>query len=174
MQKPAGIPASAYSQICFDDYPGSLILGGLVLKTCVLETMNQNTAFFSFFDTKCCIIMQVLEGYVYLGNVASLGEEVMAAFAAVVGAAALKVARGVVLTRPVPGLEERVKSTQLLQELVKWLPPDLFRTCLTRVVPFLSILCLSGMCMKATRTAETNIYESQACLLEGIGICCSW
>lgn len=76
---------------------------------------------------------QVLEGYVYLGNVASLGEEVMAAFAAVVGVAALKVARGVVLTRPVPGLEERVKSTQLLQELVKFVPPDLFRTCLTRV-----------------------------------------
>lgn len=78
-------------------------------------------------------VFQVLEGYVYLGNVGSLGEEVMAAFAAVVGAAALKVARGVVLTRPTPGLEERVKSTQLLQELVKWVPADLFRTCLTRV-----------------------------------------
>jgi hypothetical protein len=78
----------------------------------------------------------VLEGYVYLGNVASLGEEVMAAFAAVVNAAALKVARGVVLTRPTAGLEERAKSTQLLQELVKWLPPDLFRTCLTRVRAF--------------------------------------
>ena len=36
--------------------------------------------------------MQVLEGYVYLGNVNSLGEEVMAAFAEVMGAAALKVA----------------------------------------------------------------------------------
>lgn len=77
--------------------------------------------------------VQVLEGYVYLGNVSSLGEEVMAAFAAVTGAAALKVVRGVVLMRPTPGLEERVKSTQLLQELVKWLPPDLFRTCLSRV-----------------------------------------
>lgn len=78
---------------------------------------------------------QVLEGYVYLGNVGSLGEEVMAAFAAVVGAASLKVVRGVVLTRPTPRLEERVKSSQLLQELVKWVPPDLFRTCLTRVRP---------------------------------------
>ena len=38
-----------------------------------------------------------------------------------------------VLTRPSPGLEERVKGSQALQELVKWLPPDLFRTCLTRV-----------------------------------------
>lgn len=69
----------------------------------------------------------------YLGNVSSLGEEVMAAFAAVMGAAALKVVRGVVLMRPTAGLEERAKSTQLLQELVKWLPPDLFRTCLSRV-----------------------------------------
>ena len=34
----------------------------------------------------------MLEGYVYLGNVNSLGEEVMAAFAEVMGAAALKVA----------------------------------------------------------------------------------
>ncbi len=78
-------------------------------------------------------VAQVLEGYVYLGNVASLGEEVMAAFAAVMGDAALKVVRGVVLMRPTAGLEERAKSTQLLQELVKWLPPDLFRTCLSRV-----------------------------------------
>ena len=38
-----------------------------------------------------CIGMQVLDGYVYLGNVSSLGEEVMAAFAEVMGAAALKV-----------------------------------------------------------------------------------
>ena len=68
-----------------------------------------------------------------MGNVASLGEEVMAAFAAVTDAAALKAARGVVLTRPAPGLEERVRAAAALQELVKWLPPDLFRTCLTRV-----------------------------------------
>ena len=39
----------------------------------------------------CITTLQVLEGYVYLGNVASLGEEVMAAFASVIGAAALKV-----------------------------------------------------------------------------------
>ena len=47
--------------------------------------------------------------------------------------AARQVVRGVVLTRPTPGLEERAQSTQLLQELVKWLPPDLFLTCLSRV-----------------------------------------
>ena len=47
--------------------------------------------------------------------------------------AARQVVRGVVLTRPTPGLEERAQSTQALQELVKWLPPDLFLTCLSRV-----------------------------------------
>ena len=47
--------------------------------------------------------------------------------------AAPQVVRGVVLTRPTPGLEERAQSTQALPELVKWLPPDLFLTCLSRV-----------------------------------------
>ena len=47
--------------------------------------------------------------------------------------AARQVVRGVVLTRPTPGLEERAQSTQALPELVKWLPPDLFLTCLSRV-----------------------------------------
>ena len=36
---------------------------------------------------------EVLEGYVHLGTVASLGEEIMASFAAVMGDAALKVVR---------------------------------------------------------------------------------
>ena len=36
--------------------------------------------------------------------------------------------RGIILTRP--GFEERAKSTANLQELIKWLPSDLFRTAL--------------------------------------------
>ena len=36
-------------------------------------------------------VRQVLEKYVYLGNMASLGEEIMASFAAVMGDVALKV-----------------------------------------------------------------------------------
>lgn len=75
--------------------------------------------------------VQVLDGYVYLGNTATLKEEVMNAFASVVSTACHKVIRGVILTRQ--GLEGKARSTSMMQELVKLLPPDLFRTCLARV-----------------------------------------
>ncbi|KAK9843494.1 hypothetical protein WJX81_005881 [Elliptochloris bilobata] len=83
-------------------------------------------------DFRAPLYASVLEGYVHLGNVAALGEEVMAAFAAVVNSAALKVARGVLLARPGVGAE--VRSSQLLQELVRQLPSDQFRTCLSQVL----------------------------------------
>ncbi|KAK9823710.1 hypothetical protein WJX72_004829 [[Myrmecia] bisecta] len=75
---------------------------------------------------------KVLEGYNYLGNVATLGEEVMHCFVAVVNSSALKVVRGVVASRT--GLEDRARSSTILQEIVKCLPPDLFRTCLAKVL----------------------------------------
>ena len=55
----------------------------------------------------------------------------MNAFANVVSTAAHRVIRGVILTRQ--GLEGKARSTSMVQELVKLLPPDLFRTCLARV-----------------------------------------
>ena len=67
----------------------------------------------------------------YLGNITTLGEEVVSCFGGVVSSSVLKVVRGVVLTRP--NLEERARSTPLLQELVQALPPDLFRQALARV-----------------------------------------
>ena len=78
-----------------------------------------------------CLTLQVLDGYVYLGNTATLNEETMNAFANVVGTAAHKVIRGVILTRQ--GLESKARNTSMVQDLVKLLPPDLFRTCLARV-----------------------------------------
>ncbi len=75
--------------------------------------------------------MQVLDGYIYLGNTATLAEETMNTFANVVGSAAHRVIRGVILTRQ--GLENKARNTSMVQELVKLLPPDLFRTCLARV-----------------------------------------
>ena len=78
-----------------------------------------------------CLLLQVLDGYVYLGNTATLNEETMNAFANVVGTAAHKVIRGVILTRQ--GLESKARNTSMVQDLVKLLPPDLFRTCLARV-----------------------------------------
>ena len=44
---------------------------------------------------------------------------------------AVQVVRGIMMTRP--GFEERAKGSANLQEILKWLPSDLFRTCLARV-----------------------------------------
>ena len=76
-------------------------------------------------------MLQVLEGYIFLGNTATLGEEAMTAFSNVVSTAAHRVIRGVILTRQ--GLETKARNTSVVQDLVKLLPPDLFRTCLARV-----------------------------------------
>ena len=47
------------------------------------------------------------------------------------GLAFVQVVQGMLMTRP--GFEERVKGTSNMQEMLKWLPSDLFRTCLARV-----------------------------------------
>ncbi len=44
---------------------------------------------------------------------------------------AVQVVRGIMMTRP--GFEDRAKGSANLQEILKWLPSDLFRTCLARV-----------------------------------------
>lgn len=74
---------------------------------------------------------QVLEGYMALGQGTQLGPEITTAFASGVDASVMAVVRGVLLTRP--GFEDRLKASSTLQELVKWLPPDLFRVCLAQV-----------------------------------------
>ena len=58
------------------------------------------------------------------------GNQVMAAFAAAVNGAALKVTRSVLLARAGAGAE--LRTSQLLQELVRQLPSDQFRTCLAQ------------------------------------------
>ena len=45
----------------------------------------------------------------------------------------MQVVQGMLLTRP--GYEDRIKTTTNMQEMLKWLPSDLFRTCLARVGP---------------------------------------
>lgn len=93
-------------------------------------------------QAKCArALLQVMDGYIYLGTIGNLAEEIMNAFANVVSTAAQRVIRGVVLTRQ--GLEGKARGTSMVQELVKLLPPDLFRTCLARVSPF--CLCTSAV-----------------------------
>lgn len=74
---------------------------------------------------------QVLEGYHWMGDVSQLGAEVCACFGSAIAGGALKVTRGVILTRR--GYEERAASLSSLQDAVKLLPSELFRTCLARV-----------------------------------------
>ncbi len=76
-------------------------------------------------------VWKVLEGYMALNNVGQLGPEITTAFASGVDANVMAVVRGVLLTRP--GFEERLSAGNTLQELIKWLPPDLFRLCLAQV-----------------------------------------
>lgn len=73
----------------------------------------------------------MLEGYVYLGELGSLGEEVLAAFVSAMSSAAVKVVRGIIVGRA--GLEEHARATAIFGELVKLLPADLFRPCLAQV-----------------------------------------
>ena len=65
-----------------------------------------------------------------LGAVGQLGPEITTSFASGVDASVMAVVRGVLLTRP--GFEERLSASTTLQELIKWLPPDLFRLCLSQ------------------------------------------
>ena len=46
-----------------------------------------------------------------------------------------KVVRSVILTRP--GLEDRAHASLPVQDMVRGLPADLFRTCLARVRAYL-------------------------------------
>lgn len=107
---------------------------------------------------------KVLEGYLFLGNVASLGAEVKAAFASTIGASMVKVVRGVLLTRP--GMEEHAgSSSATLQELVRLLPSDLFRTCLARALMVIFDILVSHFHM--VRWHEAAL-EQHAADLEGL------
>ena len=76
--------------------------------------------------------MQVLEGYVFLGNYQHLGGEIAAAVMSAVATVTGQMVRSVLLARP--GMEAAARPGAPLQELVKGVPSDLFRTCLARVM----------------------------------------
>ena len=68
----------------------------------------------------------------YLGEVGTLGEEILTAFTSSISSAAVRVVRGIVVARA--GLEDRARATAIFGELVKLLPADLFRPCLAQVI----------------------------------------
>ncbi|KAK9809306.1 hypothetical protein WJX73_003160 [Symbiochloris irregularis] len=75
---------------------------------------------------------KVIEGYMYLGGVGTLGEEVVSTFTGAISSAATKTVRGIIVGRL--GLEDKARSTAIFGELVKLLPADLFRPCLAQVM----------------------------------------
>jgi len=75
------------------------------------------------------IVPQVLEGYMFLGTLPTLGGEVSACFGNVVAAGALAAVQGVLRSRPGCGPD----GIASMHEAVRLLPPDLFKTALSRV-----------------------------------------
>ncbi|KAK9901648.1 hypothetical protein WJX75_006561 [Coccomyxa subellipsoidea] len=77
-------------------------------------------------------MVQVLEGYIFLGNVSELGARLSNAFTSSVSSTVRQVVRSVILTRP--GLEESARAGAPVQDMVRGVPADLFRTCLARAL----------------------------------------
>lgn len=75
--------------------------------------------------------MQVLEGYIFLGNVSQLGGEVTVAFTNALDAAVLAAARNTVVAHF--GGPERAKGVATLQEAIKGMPVPVLHLCLSKV-----------------------------------------
>ena len=76
--------------------------------------------------------MQVLEGWLFLGNVQELGSRLTNAYMSAVSASCAQTVRSVLLTQP--ALAARALSGATMHDLTRGVPSDLFRTCLARVV----------------------------------------
>ena len=76
--------------------------------------------------------MQVLEGWLFLGNVQELGSRLTDAYMSAVSASCAQTVRSVLLTQP--ALASRALSGATMHDLTRGVPSDLFRTCLARVL----------------------------------------
>ena len=99
-----------------------------------------------------------------MGDVSQLGAEVMGCFGAAIAAAALKVTRGVIAARR--GFEELAANVVSLQEAIKLLPSELFRTCLAKVclVDFISYSACIAPCMHAYGPINPTVAVTACCL----------
>ncbi|EIE20688.1 hypothetical protein COCSUDRAFT_57256 [Coccomyxa subellipsoidea C-169] len=77
-------------------------------------------------------MQDVLEGYIFLGNISELGARLSHAFTSSVSSTVRQVVRSVILTRS--GLEESARAGAPVQDMVRGVPADLFRTCLARAL----------------------------------------
>ena len=115
-------------------------------------------------------VLQVLEGYVYLGALQSLGEEVVSAFTGTISAAVTKTVRGIIVGRP--GLEERARTTAIFGELVKLLPADLFRPCLAQVCQVPGVRSHAVSCLGISLRRRLREVEQQGAF--GQHLLCAW
>lgn len=75
--------------------------------------------------------VQVLEGYIFLGNTTQLGSEITVAFNKALDAAVLAAAQLTIVAHF--GGPERAKGVTTLQEALKGMPAHVLRICLSRV-----------------------------------------
>lgn len=87
-----------------------------------------------------------------------LAAEVQSALLAAVGSVSARVVRGVLLTRS--GCEARARSAGGLQDLVRLLPSDLFRTALARLLQVLFDVLASHQAMVAWHAAALQAQEA--------------
>ena len=83
------------------------------------------------------MLFQVLEGWLFLGNVQELSSRLTNAYMAAVSASCTQTVRSVLLTQP--ALAQRALSGTSVQDLTRDVPSDIFRTCLARVSLILSL-----------------------------------
>jgi hypothetical protein len=95
----------------------ALVLLASQISPCILELL---------------LPFQALEGWLFLGNTQELGSRLTNACMAAVSTSCAQTVRSVLLTQP--ALAPRALTTASMQELIRNIPSDLFRTCLARVL----------------------------------------
>ena len=82
--------------------------------------------------SKLLLPLQVLEGWLFLGNIQELGSRLTNACMAAVSTSCAQTVRSVLLTQP--ALAPRALTAASMQDLIRDVPSDLFRTCLAQVL----------------------------------------
>ena len=99
--------------------------------------------------------MQVLEGWLFLGNVQELGSRLANAFMAAVSTSSAQTVRSVLLTQP--ALAQRAMAGTTVQDLTRGIPSDIFRTCVARVSLWLGGSGLSSYIARLVKGTNASI-----------------
>lgn len=105
--------------------------------------------------------MQVLEGWLFLGNVQELGSRLANAFMAAVSTSSAQTVRSVLLTQP--ALAQRAMAGTTVQDLTRGIPSDIFRTCVARVSLWLGGSGLSSYIARLVKGTNGCIRPAEHC-----------